>query len=120
MHKSIGAAMRECRKYGTRTVELVVFPEDREHPRFPQQRLRNRLRHYGYRGAALDAEVARIMAGPQAPDGLRFGLHDVYPYGWYKDQMTRVMKRIFCGFGGPQMVVLDEAWRLWASADGSQ
>lgn len=81
------------------------------HPRFTQLRLRKRLRHYGYRGARLEAELQRIVAGP--PPGTRRQGDRVYPYGWRKHQMTRVMKRIFCGFSRSRSVFFDEFWMHW-------
>ncbi|EOM7671316.1 hypothetical protein ACNCQC_004601 [Escherichia coli] len=90
-------------------VDLESLPLGND-ARFPRSRLRKTLRRYRYRGEALKAEVERIMRGPGLTPAA--GACVIYPYGWQKHQMTRLMKRIFHGLGRPQLLVMDEFWCL--------
>lgn len=82
---------------------------------FTLDRLRNNLRRYRFAGDELEREVVRIAVGPTrtAEEMLKAGSDQVvYPFGWHKHEMTRLMKRIFHGHGKRVVVVFDEAWAL--------
>jgi hypothetical protein len=98
----------------TQSVENFKRKNDYTDPKLPHHRIRRYLSDFGFRGAALNAEVKRIVAGPEkhiSPEG---HIWYSYPYGWDERQFTRSMKRIFKGRGKRNILMMDEAHLLWS------
>lgn len=99
--------------------------------RYSRSRIRKFLNCHGMKGVKLKAELDRITYGYKAAlikEHLKTGatIKDAfasqshldkktthYPYGWPKKSMTRLMKRMFHGYGKKVFpVVVDEAYML--------
>ncbi|PVZ84225.1 hypothetical protein C9426_24115 [Serratia sp. S1B] len=97
----------------TQNLDDLKRKSDYTDPKLPHHRIRRYLSDFGFRGAALNAEVKRIVAGPEkhlSPEG---HIWYTYPYGWDDRQFTRSMRRIFKGRGRRNILMMDEAHLFW-------
>lgn len=105
----------------TVTQSLADFEQaaPRESMGFTEERLRRNLKRYRFRGEALEQELQRIVRGPEIKrlEDVVTGDVELYPFGWPKTKMTRLMKRIFHGRGRRMLLVYDEAWHLMQHLD---
>ncbi|MFH5035350.1 hypothetical protein ACOY9F_22680 [Citrobacter portucalensis] len=94
----------------------LLFPRHSD-KRFPIARIRKRLAAYGWRGARLNKEVARIVAGPDLlPERRDYSI--IFPYGWEKKQLTREMRRMFPRKTGRRaLIMLDELHQFFDSRE---
>lgn len=97
-------------------------------PAWPRHRLARNLYRYGMRGPALDAEVERVVRGPWYDRASRWHLAEpfhlrspgdcvVYPYGWRRHELSRLMRRVFHGHGRWVSHGLDEVWQTLHGRD---
>ncbi|WP_199047489.1 MULTISPECIES: hypothetical protein [unclassified Dyella] len=100
----------------TATQSLADFEQaaPRESMGFIEERLRRNLKRYRFRGEALEQELQRIVRGPEIKrlEDVVTGDIELYPFGWPKTKMKRLMKRIFHGRGRRMLLVYDKAWHL--------
>ncbi len=110
--------LRTARKHNINLAEVTQNMEafkkcSYSNPRLRHRLLRRYLSDFGFRGAALNAEVKRIVAGPEKHLVHEGSIWNSYPYGWDERQFTRAMKRIFKGRGKRTMLMMDELHLYW-------